>query len=119
MGIYNIGVGGVLVLVFVHALVNGGKAQESSPVVPAIIAFGDSALDVGNNNYLPTHFKANYPPYGRDFISRQPTGRFSNGKLVSDFTGKRNRFSLTIITSESGLSFIKARDCLVICMNQI
>ncbi|KAJ0113003.1 hypothetical protein Patl1_02032 [Pistacia atlantica] len=31
----------------------------SQPLVPAIITFGDSAVDVGNNNYIPTLFKAN------------------------------------------------------------
>ncbi|KAF3450665.1 hypothetical protein FNV43_RR06754 [Rhamnella rubrinervis] len=86
MDIYNIG--GVLVLVFVYALVNGGKAQESTTLFPAIITFGDSSVDVGNNNYLPTHFKANYLPYGMDFINQQPTGRFCNGKLVVDFTAE-------------------------------
>lgn len=83
---------GVLVLVFVYALVNGVKAQESTSLVPAIITFGDSAVDVGNNDYLPTLFKANYPPYGRDFINHQPTGRFCNGKLATDITGKCNSF---------------------------
>ncbi|CAI0540060.1 unnamed protein product [Linum tenue] len=52
------------------------------------MTFGDSAVDVGNNDYLPTIFKANYPPYGRDFVNHQPTGRFCNGKLATDITGK-------------------------------
>lgn len=77
-------------MVFVYALVNGGNAQESTTLVPAIITFGDSAVDVGNNDYLPTLFKANYPPYGRDFINHQPTGRFCNGKLATDITGMCN-----------------------------
>lgn len=55
------------------------------PRVPALFIFGDSTLDVGNNNYLHTFVKANHLPYGRDFVNHHPTGRFSNGKLISDF----------------------------------
>ncbi|CAN1286265.1 GDSL esterase/lipase APG [Linum perenne] len=61
-------------------------AQDA--LVPGLIIFGDSAVDVGNNDYLPTLFKANYPPYGRDFVTHQPTGRFCNGKLATDITGE-------------------------------
>ncbi|OAY36575.1 hypothetical protein MANES_11G031200v8 [Manihot esculenta] len=75
-----------MVLALAFAVLNGGLAQDT--VVPAIITFGDSAVDVGNNDYLPTIFKANYPPYGRDFINQQPTGRFCNGKLATDLTAE-------------------------------
>ncbi|XP_022148167.1 GDSL esterase/lipase APG-like isoform X1 [Momordica charantia] len=77
----------VLVMFFAF-LLGGGNAQESTTLVPAIITFGDSAVDVGNNNYLYTIFKANYPPYGKDFVNHQPTGRFCNGKLATDFTAQ-------------------------------
>ncbi|KAF7140269.1 hypothetical protein RHSIM_Rhsim06G0018200 [Rhododendron simsii] len=52
--------------------------------IPAVIMFGDSIVDTGNNNNLKTIFKVNYPPYGKDFIGGVPTGRFSNGKVPSD-----------------------------------
>lgn len=42
-------------------------------------------MDTGNNNFIPTLFKGNHFPYGRDFPGHVPTGRFSNGKLVPDF----------------------------------
>lgn len=42
------------------------------------------SIDVGNNNHRHTTFKANYAPYGTDFITHKPTGRFCNGKLVID-----------------------------------
>lgn len=58
-------------------------------LVPAILTFGDSVVDVGNNNYLPTIFRADYPPYGRDFANHKATGRFCNGKLATDITGKK------------------------------
>ncbi|KAL1811275.1 hypothetical protein DCAR_0623483 [Daucus carota subsp. sativus] len=80
----------VTILTFALALVNyTGVAQDanSTTLVPAIISFGDSSLDVGNNDYLSrTVFKSNYPPYGRDFGDQKPTGRFCNGKLVGDIT---------------------------------
>ncbi|XP_035841406.1 uncharacterized protein LOC118488252 [Helianthus annuus] len=75
-----------LVVVAVAFVISTGEAQDSTSVVLAIIAFGDSAVDVGNNDYLPTIFKANYPPYGRDFVNNQPTERFCNGKLATDIT---------------------------------
>lgn len=75
-----------LALVLAFLFLTKGNAQET--LVPAIITFGDSAVDVGNNDYLPTIFKANYPPYGRDFVNHQPTGRFCNGKLATDITAE-------------------------------
>ncbi|KAM0944758.1 putative triacylglycerol lipase [Dioscorea sansibarensis] len=62
-------------------------------LVPAIITFGDSVVDVGNNDYLHTIFKADYPPYGRDFVNREPTGRFCNGKLATDITAETLGFT--------------------------
>ncbi|GFZ04219.1 GDSL-like Lipase/Acylhydrolase superfamily protein [Actinidia rufa] len=80
----GVGFRGALVLISALALAIGGEAQDT--LVPAIITFGDSAVDVGNNDYLHTIYKANYPPYGRDFINQIPTGRFCNGKLATDLT---------------------------------
>ncbi|KAK8585197.1 hypothetical protein V6N13_139132 [Hibiscus sabdariffa] len=51
---------------------------------PALLAFGDSILDTGNNNLLKTLSKCNYPPYGRDFPGGILTGGFGNGKVFSD-----------------------------------
>lgn len=76
-----------LVLLIVSCFLTCGSFAQDT-LVPAIMTFGDSAVDVGNNDYLPTLFKADYPPYGRDFANKQPTGRFCNGKLATDFTGK-------------------------------
>ncbi|KAJ1408775.1 SGNH hydrolase superfamily [Sesbania bispinosa] len=51
----------------------------NNETVPAVIVFGDSIVDPGNNNYISTIVKCNFPPYGRDFAGgNQPTGRFSN-----------------------------------------
>lgn len=70
---------------FVWMFFENGSAQTTM-LVPAILTFGDSAVDIGNNDYLSTVFKANYPPYGRDFANKSPTGRFCNGKLATDIT---------------------------------
>ncbi|TVU07554.1 hypothetical protein EJB05_40915, partial [Eragrostis curvula] len=61
-----------------------------SKIVPAIYVFGDSTLDVGNNNYLPGKDvpRANKPYYGVDFPGSKPTGRFSNGYNMADFIAK-------------------------------
>lgn len=53
--------------------------------VPAIIVFGDSIVDTGNNNNLGTIVKCNFAPYGKDFKGGVPTGRFCNGKVPADF----------------------------------
>ncbi|KAL1822896.1 hypothetical protein ACET3Z_009674 [Daucus carota] len=51
---------------------------------PAVIAFGDSIVDQGTNNYINTVIKCNFPPYGLDFMGSTPTGRFSNAKTPLD-----------------------------------
>ncbi|MBA0675225.1 hypothetical protein Goari_016780 [Gossypium aridum] len=53
--------------------------------VTAIIVFGDSSVDSGNNNLISTVLKSNFQPYGRDFYGGQPTGRFCNGRIPPDF----------------------------------
>ncbi|KAK7303672.1 hypothetical protein RJT34_14585 [Clitoria ternatea] len=60
--------------------------------IPASFVFGDSLLDVGNNNYIVSLAKANHEPYGIDF--GRPTGRFCNGRTVAD-----------IINQQLGLGF--------------
>ncbi|XVF25715.1 hypothetical protein REPUB_Repub13aG0237600 [Reevesia pubescens] len=52
--------------------------------VPAGFVFGDSTVDPGNNNYVKTFFRGNFPPYGMDFKDQTPTGRFTNGNLSTD-----------------------------------
>uniref|UniRef100_A0ACD5YEE2 Uncharacterized protein n=1 Tax=Avena sativa TaxID=4498 RepID=A0ACD5YEE2_AVESA len=52
---------------------------------PALLAFGDSVADTGNNNYVRTIIRANFPPYGKDFPGHKATGRFSDGKVSVDF----------------------------------
>lgn len=64
------------------------KAGFNNSGISAIFVFGDSTVDPGNNNYIGTSFRSDFPPYGRDFVNHIPTGRFTNGRLVTDFAGK-------------------------------
>ncbi|XP_019428458.1 PREDICTED: GDSL esterase/lipase At5g33370-like isoform X2 [Lupinus angustifolius] len=50
----------------------------------AFFVFGDSLVDSGNNHFLATSARADAPPYGIDFPTHQPTGRFSNGLNIPD-----------------------------------
>ncbi|KAJ0969920.1 hypothetical protein J5N97_022797 [Dioscorea zingiberensis] len=59
--------------------------NKTASNVPAVIVFGDSIVDPGNNNEIETLIKCNFPPYGKDFTKRIATGRFCNGKIPSDF----------------------------------
>lgn len=56
--------------------------------VSALFVFGDSTSDPGNNNFVSTLFKSNFLPYGQDFVDHRPTGRFTNGRLASDYISK-------------------------------
>ncbi|KAG4982024.1 hypothetical protein JHK82_026896 [Glycine max] len=70
----------ILTLVAVTLLINT-KSVESART---FFVFGDSLVDSGNNNYLPTTARADSPPYGIDYPTRRPTGRFSNGYNLPD-----------------------------------
>ncbi|CAH9089632.1 unnamed protein product [Cuscuta epithymum] len=61
----------------------------SPPLVPALFVIGDSSVDCGTNNFLGTFARADRPPYGRDFDTHQPTGRFSNGRIPVDYLALR------------------------------
>jgi len=61
------------------------------PQVPCYFIFGDSLVDNGNNNYLMTTARADSPPYGIDYPTHRPTGRFSNGKNIPDIISTAGR----------------------------
>ncbi|OIT03466.1 PREDICTED: GDSL esterase/lipase At2g04570-like [Nicotiana attenuata] len=71
----------ILILVQFLLLITTSLAGK----VPAIIVFGDSSVDAGNNNQISTLLKSNFEPYGRDFYDKRPTGRFCNGRIPPDF----------------------------------
>lgn len=59
----------------------------ASENVGNLYTFGDSSVDPGNNDYIPTYARSNFAPYGQNFPHRVATGRFSNGLLFPDFLG--------------------------------
>ncbi|KAK1320090.1 GDSL esterase/lipase [Acorus calamus] len=63
--------------------------NQAGPLAPALIVFGDSIVDPGNNNGMQTLAKSNFPPYGQNFAGRIPTGRFSNGKIPPDIIASK------------------------------
>ncbi|KAL8151141.1 hypothetical protein V2J09_020949 [Rumex salicifolius] len=83
----------VFLALFGAMVVLTSMGANAQPLVPAMFIFGDSVVDAGNNDYLPTLIKANFPPYGRDFPNHKPTGRFCNGKLATDFTAESIGFT--------------------------
>ncbi|URD90442.1 GDSL-like Lipase/Acylhydrolase [Musa troglodytarum] len=75
----------LLLILFLAAL----STLTTAAVSPAVFVFGDSTVDVGNNNFLPSDApKVNFPPWGIDFPGRTPTGRFSNGFTYADYIAK-------------------------------
>uniref|UniRef100_A0A7N0UQA2 GDSL esterase/lipase n=1 Tax=Kalanchoe fedtschenkoi TaxID=63787 RepID=A0A7N0UQA2_KALFE len=82
--------------------------------VSAIFVFGDSTVDPGNNNFLVTEVKSNFPPYGHSFMGGRPTGRFTDGRLVTDFIGLKDYIppyldpTLSLEELKTGVSFASA-----------
>ncbi|TVU32860.1 hypothetical protein EJB05_24622, partial [Eragrostis curvula] len=71
----------LLVVVATTTPISGAAPRR----VPAVIVFGDSTVDTGNNNQIPTPLRADFPPYGRDMPGGpRATGRFGNGRLPPD-----------------------------------
>ena len=66
---------------------NMASDGSDGPGAAAVIVFGDSIVDPGNNNGINTIVKCNFPPYGRDLSGGKSTGRFSNGRVASDIIG--------------------------------
>ncbi|XP_062207311.1 GDSL esterase/lipase At1g58430-like [Phragmites australis] len=79
----------VLLLVLLLSSTAISSSKRIQPKFSAIFYFGDSVLDTGNNNHIPTLAVANHVPYGRDFPGKKPTGRFSNGRLVPDLLNEK------------------------------
>ncbi|CAF1709176.1 GDSL esterase/lipase At1g59030-like isoform X1 [Brassica napus] len=86
----------VLWLVLVLAVQADAAKQRKKAKIPALIVFGDSIMDTGNNNNLSTFLKSNFPPYGKDFPGGLATGRFSDGKVPSDLIAEKLGLAKTL-----------------------
>ncbi|XP_047164887.1 GDSL lipase-like [Vigna umbellata] len=73
------------------------EISTSTTTTPkAFFIFGDSTVDSGNNNFIDTipENKADYKPYGLNAFSHEPTGRFSDGRVIVDFIAEYAELSL-------------------------
>lgn len=70
----------VLILLFI----------STEAAATGLFIFGDSTVDAGNNNYIETipENRANYEPYAQNGFFQEPTGRFSDGRIIVDFIGE-------------------------------
>ncbi|KAH7543350.1 GDSL esterase/lipase At5g33370 [Ziziphus jujuba] len=78
-----------LVLLIFGLVMALGRFSSQAEAARAFFVFGDSLVDNGNNNYLATTARADSYPYGIDYPTRRPTGRFSNGLNIPDFISQR------------------------------
>ncbi|KAK9948366.1 hypothetical protein M0R45_003947 [Rubus argutus] len=78
----------IIIVIFLYHNV-AETTQPRNETTPAVFTLGDSILDTGNNDYIISITKSDFPPYGRDFMGGRPTGRFSNGRVPSDFIAER------------------------------
>ncbi|KAK6236623.1 GDSL lipase/esterase - like 10 [Theobroma cacao] len=62
----------------------------------ALFIFGDSTVDPGNNNYINTipENRAHYKPYGQNGFFAEPTGRFSDGRVIVDYVAEYAKLPL-------------------------
>ncbi|GFP79737.1 GDSL esterase/lipase at5g45960 [Phtheirospermum japonicum] len=110
------------VLCFLHFLILVSIAEPRKLYRPfgnsvsAVLIFGDSTVDPGNNNYVNTLFKSNFAPYGTDFFNRVATGRFTDGrpkinKLTVSYVGIKEYMpayldpNLSVEDLRTGVSF--------------
>ncbi|XP_052167800.1 GDSL esterase/lipase EXL3-like isoform X2 [Oryza glaberrima] len=88
-----------------------GTGGGGRPRVPAVLVFGDSIVDTGNNNAVLTLTRSNFRPYGKDLNGGEPTGRFSNGRIPPDFLDLVPAYLGTDLTDGdllTGVSFASA-----------
>jgi phospholipase/lecithinase/hemolysin len=69
---------------YLVVLVSLATLSRQSDAARAFFVFGDSLVDNGNNNFLMTTARADSLPYGIDYPTHRPTGRFSNGLNIPD-----------------------------------
>ncbi|KAK6129051.1 hypothetical protein DH2020_037212 [Rehmannia glutinosa] len=80
----------VMCLIIISLSSFGISQSDEDLTKGASFIFGDSLVDAGNNNYLPTLSRANISPNGIDFKASggTPTGRYTNGRTIGDIVGE-------------------------------
>ncbi|MFQ6644389.1 hypothetical protein Gotur_017826 [Gossypium turneri] len=74
--------------------------------ISAFFVFGDSLVDVGNNYYINTFAKPEYPN-GIDFPKGNPSGRYTNSRTIADVVGK---IGVGISQDYIGSGSVRAKD---------
>ncbi|KAI3798651.1 hypothetical protein L1987_33929 [Smallanthus sonchifolius] len=78
----------LILAVFTAPIIAMAANHTSASLVTFI--FGDSLTEVGNNNYLRYSLaRSDFPFYGIDYTNQKPTGRFSNGRTISDIISEK------------------------------
>ncbi|XBH68009.1 hypothetical protein VPH35_096276 [Triticum aestivum] len=75
-----------------------GESEARRRAVPAVYVFGDSLVDVGNNDFLPPPAPRAGSPCGVDLPRAIPggrTGRFTNGYNLADIIAQRVGFDMS------------------------
>ncbi|KAJ7955378.1 GDSL esterase/lipase 1-like [Quillaja saponaria] len=87
---------------------HGSLLEEATSTSPFFI-FGDSTVDPGNNNYIKTiaENRADYKPYGQNGFFAEPTGRFSNGRVIVDFIAEYAKLPLVPPFLQQSADFTK------------
>ncbi|CAN6333641.1 unnamed protein product, partial [Urochloa humidicola] len=105
-----------LVATFLFSIATQSMATEvvelTRHLVPSIYVFGDSTVDVGNNNFLPPPAPRAHSPYGIDFPGI--TGRFTNGYNIADLVARRLGFmksppAYLSLTQETNYDLLRCR----------
>jgi hypothetical protein len=96
---------------------DGQTRRRGRAVLPAVYVFGDSLVDVGNNDFLPPPAPRAGFPCGVDLPRGTPgrrTGRFTNGYNLADFVGKSaTNFVAQIWVHSLSLCFSSYHSCQV------
>ncbi|OWM74347.1 GDSL esterase/lipase 5-like [Punica granatum] len=82
---FTICISSLLLILFISSTAYGSELEKGKK--RALFVFGDSTVDLGNNNYIETipENRADYEPYGQNGFFGGPTGRFSDGRVIVDF----------------------------------
>jgi len=94
-----------------------GESEARRRAVPAVYVFGDSLVDVGNNDFLPPPAPRAGFPCGVDLPRAIPggrTGRFTNGYNLADIIAQRVGFDMSplaylSLTPQASLDLLSGR----------
>lgn len=95
----------------VIALLSLATFSRQCDAARAFFVFGDSLVDNGNNNFLMTTARADSLPYGIDYPTHRPTGRFSNGLNIPDIISKSSSLYILYNFASENCYFISMYLC--------